>query len=122
MKIYSCPKEVPAPEPDYSNYDHTKELRAEEEHQTKLAAWLRSKGYTGKHTGAIYREGVADGYAVYMLADGPKSCLIHLPYGDAYQSQNAQFVPKAEIVKRIDAKKQFAALMAKRHAEQHVGA
>jgi hypothetical protein len=108
MKIYSCPKEVPAPEPDYGNYDHAKERQAEEAHQANLKAWLQKRGYTGKYTGEIYREGVADGYALYMVGHGRSFCLIHLPYGDAYQSRNVQFLPKKEITRRIDAEKAFS--------------
>ena len=113
MKVYSCPAELPAPQPDYSNYDCNKELAREEAHMEKLAKWLRARGYTGKYTGEIYREGVADGYACYMLADGPQSFLIHLPYGDGYQSRDVLFVPKKEIVKRIEGEKKFRKLFSK---------
>lgn len=110
MKIYSCPDQVPAPKPDYSHYDHAKEQAAEEAHMADLKRWLILAGYTGKHTGKIYRDGVADGYALYMLADGSKACLIHLPYGDGYQSRDAQFLPKAEIVRRIEADARLSAM------------
>lgn len=107
MKVYTCPTECPAPTPDYTNYDSAKEIRAEKDHQEQLAKWLRANGFNGKHTGGIYRQGVADGYAMYMLADGPKSCLIHLPYGDAYQARDVEYVPKKEIIRRIEAEKKF---------------
>jgi hypothetical protein len=109
MRVHSCPKEVPAPEPDYTNYDREKEIRQEEEHMAKLAKWLRKAGYTGKHTGGIYRTGVADGCAQYMLGDkGRGGILIHLPYGDAWQSRDVQFLPKSEIVRHIEADKELA--------------
>lgn len=107
MKIYQCPKEVPVPSPDYSNYDHAKEMAAENKHMTDLKAWLVSQGYTGKYTGEIYRQQIADGYALYMMADGPKSFLIHLPYGDGYQARDTAFLPKSEIIRRIEAEKKF---------------
>ncbi len=110
MKIYSCPTQVPPPEPDYSNYDHAKEMAAEETHKAKLAAWLKANGFPGKHTGAIYSEGVADGRALYMVADGRTFALIHLPYGDAYQGRNVQFMPKAEVIRRIEAEAKFNAM------------
>lgn len=47
----------------------------------------RSAGYTGKHTGEEFRTPRADGYARYMLCDGPRSCLIQLPYGRLARSQ-----------------------------------
>jgi hypothetical protein len=114
MKIFTLPKDVPAPKPDYSNYNHEKEQAAEEKHMADLKAWLIKAGYTGKYTGEIYSEGVADGSALYMVADGPKSCLIHLPYGDAYQSRDVGFLPKKEIIRRIEADKKFNAWFAKK--------
>ncbi len=112
MKVYSLPKEVPAPQPDYSHYDHAKEMKAEQDHKAALKAYLIRMGYTGKYTGEIYQEQIADGYALYMVADGPKAGLIHLPYGDAYQSRDVQFVPKKEVFRRIEAHKKFNALFA----------
>ena len=108
MKVYSCPNEVLEPKVDYSNYDHNKTLQDEEDHMRRLKNWLIKRGCTGKYTGEVYREGVADGYALYMVADGPKSFLVHLKYGDGYQSRDVSFIPKKEIVRRIDADKNFA--------------
>lgn len=115
IKIYSLPREVPAPVVDYSNYDHDKVQIQEEKHMTDLAAFLKEAGYTGKNTGQIYREGVADGYALYMVAEGTRSAfgLVHLPYGDAYQSRNASFLTKKEVLRRIEADRKFRALFAK---------
>lgn len=113
MKIYTCPEEVPAPQPDYRNYDHKKEQAAKDKHTADLAKWLKKAGYKGKYTGEIYKEQIADGYALYMMADGSKSCLIHLPYGDAYQSRDVEFLPKKEIIARIEANKKFRALWKK---------
>jgi hypothetical protein len=113
MKIYSCPKEIPAPEPDYSHYDAEKEDKAEADHLAALKAWLIKQGHTGKYTGEIYRDQVADGYAQYMVGDGKYGFfLIHLPYGDAYNSRDVQFLPKKEIIRRLEAEKKFAALFA----------
>lgn len=115
MKVYSCPPEIPAPQPDYTNYDHAKETAAEEAHSAALKEWLITNGWSGKYTGEIYSEGVADGAALYMLGDnGAKSILIHLPYGDGYQSLNVQHVPRKVIIERIEAGKRLAALFGKR--------
>ena len=110
MKIFNPPKEVPAPTPDYENYNNTKEVAAENKHMADLKAWLKKAGYKGKYTGEIYKEQIADGYALYMVADGAKFCLIHLPYGDCYQSRDVSFLPKKEIIRRIEAAKSFRAL------------
>lgn len=99
MKVYATPDEVPTPQIDYSA--GPKAWRAQEKaHATQLADWLRRNGYTGKHTGRIASFGVADGAAQYMIADGPKSCLIHLEYVDAYQYRDVEYLPKAEVVRR----------------------
>lgn len=110
MKIYSVPDECPAPNPNYTNYDSAKEIAAEEKHMADLKAWLIKAGYTGKYTGEIYKEHVADGYALYMVMDGPKFGLIHLPYGDGYNSRNVQFLPKKEIIARVEADKRLREL------------
>lgn len=109
MKVYACPKECPAPEPDYKNYDFAKEQKRQEEHTAKLRAWLIQQGYSGKYTGEIYQAPRGDGYALYMIGDGGrKFCLIHLPYGDAWDDPDVQYLPKAEIIKRIERRKNWA--------------
>ena len=117
LKIYCLPTEVPAPQVDYMNYDREKETAAEDAHRAALKAHYEAMGYTGKHTGMVYREGVADGYAQYMIFEAPtgsrlreKFFLIHLPYVDGYQSRNIRFLTKAEILKRIKAEAAFQAL------------
>jgi len=119
MKIYSCPDEVPAPKVDYSaKYDRAKEDAAEKKHMADLAKWLKKSGYTGKYTGEIYRQQIADGYAAYMFGDGSKSCLIHLPYGDGYHARDVEFVPKKEIIARIERDKAFSVMWKKHAAKQ----
>lgn len=110
MKVYSCPDECPAPTIDFANYDATEERRKEEEHKQKLTAWLKDAGYTGAFTGETVSFPVADGYAIYMLADGKPSCLIHLPYGDGWHYRDVEFLPKREILKRIQQQKQMASI------------
>jgi hypothetical protein len=114
MKVYDCPAALPIPEVDYRNYDHGRETAREQEHQTKLKEWLLNNGYKGKHTGKTVRFPVADGYALYMLADGKRSCLIHLAYGDGYTYRDVAFLPKKEILNRVDQDKRFAELFAGR--------
>ncbi len=109
MKVCAPPDEVPWSEPDYANYDPAKEARREEEHRIALKEWLIKAGYDGKYTGEILSEPMADGYANYMMADkGRSSFLVHLPYGDAWDSRNVEFLPRAEVIKRIERKKNWA--------------
>lgn len=114
MRVFGCPPELPAPEfdPRASTEDW---IAREQEHSEKLKAYLRSIGYTGPDTGKEFREPMADGYARYMFADaGPKSALIYLPYGDAWHSMNVQYLPKNEVLRRIKAREELAALFAKK--------
>lgn len=110
MKVYSLPKEIPAPEVDYSNYNHEKVAADEAKHKADLKAYLIKGGYTGKNTGKTIRFQVADGYAVYMLAEGKTSCLVHLPYGDGYEYRDVQYIPKAEILRRVKSEEAFHAI------------
>jgi hypothetical protein len=113
MKVYAEPESCRW-ENDYSaSYNREKENIRIKEHQEKLAAWLRANGYNGKRTGEIFRTPVADGYAMYMLAEGSKSILIHLTYNDGYSDPNVQYLPKKVIVDRIEASKRLAALFTK---------
>jgi hypothetical protein len=115
MKIFSLPKEVSAPKPDYDNYDRAKVAADEAKHMADLKAFLKKAGYKGKYTGEIYKEGVADGYALYMVADGTPFGLVHLPYGDAYQARDVAWLPKKEILRRIEADKKLSALFTKKN-------
>jgi hypothetical protein len=120
MKVYSLSAEVPAPEVDYMNYDHAKATAAEEAHQKAVKKYLTDLGYTGKNTGRIYREGVADGYAQYMVAEAPRGSnakvkffLVHLPYGDAWQSRTVGYMTKKGILDLIEASDRLDALFRK---------
>ena len=104
VKIYSCPDEVAFADPDYANYDTNVELARQETHSAELKAWLLANGWAGPRTGQILQEPHADGYALYMYGDaeGRKACLIHLPYGDKWNSPNVEHLPKKEILARMD--------------------
>jgi len=102
MKIFQCPNEIPFPEPDYKNYDPDKEQAREKKHQEFLLNWLLKNGFTGEMTGEIFRSPMADGYALYMFADGgEETCLIHLPYGDAWHDKNVEFLSVKEVIRKI---------------------
>jgi hypothetical protein len=105
MKVYGTPEHIKLT-PDYSNYNRVEEQRKEDEYKAAIKQWLVSEGYTGPHTGEIIRFGVADGYAQYMFADGGRrSFLVHLDIGDAYQYRDVEYIPKAEILRRIERSK-----------------
>lgn len=103
MKVYSIPDEVPFTEPDYLNYDVDAERKREEAHQEALRVWIRENGFDGPDSGKILSMPHADGYARYMLAEGQgrRDCLLHLPYADAYNSPDVEFLPKKEVIRRV---------------------
>ena len=112
MKVYACPKEIAFPDTDYANFNLEKELAREEQHTADLKQWLTDNGFDGPNTGRVYSVPVADGHASYMFADkGRSSFLVHLPYGAAYQSRDVEFVPEAEIIKRMDASDRLAEIL-----------
>jgi len=113
MKIVTMPDEVAYAEPDYRNYDSAAEQAREDAHRETLKSWLLANGWPGERTGQTLQEPHADGYACYMYADGPRPVLVHLPYGDAWDSPNVGFLPKKEVLKRLDRQAGIAALFAK---------
>ncbi len=111
MKIYELPKEVPSPTVDWSNYDIEQTIADEKQHMADLKKYIIDLGYDKPLSGEILKEQIADGYALYMVMDGGRDWgLIHLPYGDAYDSPNVQYLPKAEVKKRIMARKKFESM------------
>lgn len=115
MKVYACPAEVPEPVIDYANYPGIEVLiKLWDDHAKALKAWLIDAGYTGPHTGKIVYFPVGDGNAQYMLADGPKSCLIHLPYGDAWEYRDIGYLPKKAILERIKQQEGLASIFSEK--------
>jgi hypothetical protein len=50
-----------------------------------------------------------------MIADAPRqSCLIHMPYGDCYHYPDVKYLPKSEIIKRVDALKALKEIFRKK--------
>ena len=101
MKVCNSP--VPEPQVDWSNFKHTDYEKANNEYEAANRKWLLDNGYVGPYSGRIVSFGVADGSARYMFADaGRQSFLIHLEEGDAYHYRDVSFLPKKEIIKRLE--------------------
>jgi uncharacterized protein with ACT and thioredoxin-like domain len=114
MKVYGLPEEIKY-QPDYSKFDYEAERQREETAKAELKAWLQKEGYTGPLTGEIASFGQGDGYANYMFADaGRRSCLIHLPFGDAWQLPYIERLTKADIVKKIQQQKNMKAIFGRK--------
>lgn len=120
MKVVSLPKDCPAPDIDDFFQDGIgigiaieKWHAAQDQHKVDLVQTLKDLGYSGKNTGRVLEMPVGDGAALYMLAEGPKSFLVHLPYGDAYHSPDVEFLPKSEVLRRIDSRDNIKAIFSK---------
>jgi len=111
-KIYGVPKNVKLPEMDFANFDNQKWLADEAKFKNDLRADIKSKGYTGKHSGEIIKFPVADGYAEYMVLQMRPLMLIHLPIMDAYQFQYVHLLTAKEVNEKIRAQKSLEAFFA----------
>ena len=119
-KIYGPPASIARPTFDFTNFDLDRHQEKINAYHAEIKDWLvKEGGATGPHTGRIYSEPVADGRASYMVMDGPvrKFALVHMDYDDGYQSQNVEFLPKSEIISRIDKSERLAELFRKPAAE-----
>ena len=108
MKVYSLPDVLPAPVISIDDIKNGEDDKKKAAHSERLKAYLKEIGYDGTHTGRIYHAPQADGRALYMFADSPsendcESVLVHLPYGDAWISPDVEFVPREEVIARMDA-------------------
>lgn len=114
MKVCCCP--VDFKEPKFKlGIDDVNAIyeKAIAEHKKQLIDRLHELGYTGKNTGLIYSEAVADGSAEYMFAQTKtgKSFLIHLPYFDGYRSLAVQHMTKKAVLESIEMQNRLKALM-----------
>jgi hypothetical protein len=81
-KIYATPEELGEPLRDYTK-GFQAVIDAEEPWIEKVRQWARDNG-SGTLKGEIFRYGVADGYAQYVVLHSSPLTLIHLPVGDAW--------------------------------------
>lgn len=114
MRVYTIPPSVKDEVPDWTDSLEKYEADIETFHAL-VAKTLRESSYTGLRTGNIYSAPAADGYAVYMVAQKPTGtiALVHMPYGDAYESRDVEFLSGKEILRRIDARAELKAIFSK---------
>jgi prepilin-type processing-associated H-X9-DG protein len=111
MKVYAAPEHIALPETNWSNYNRKEEEKKEEAYIQSIKEWAIAEGFNGPRTGEIYSTPMADGYANYVFCDGGrKSFLVHLKFHDGWHSRDVEFLPKSEILKRIDQRKNMAKL------------
>lgn len=117
MKVYAAPEGITL-NIDYTvRYNPADEQAKVEKYKAEIKDWLLSNGYTGPNTGETITFPVADGRAEYMLGDkGRGGILIHLDIMDGYQYFDIKFLPKAEILRRIEQEKAAKAFWKSRKA------
>jgi hypothetical protein len=105
MKVYSFPEGITVPVLDFTKIDLPALHAAEQEATRQAAEALREQGYTGENTGEEFSIPHADGAARYMVAEGPPGsrvfALVHLPYGDKWDSPYSRRVTKKDVLASI---------------------
>jgi hypothetical protein len=116
-KIYAPPKEIkPAPRlRDFmvkGRFDSKKMDEAEEKWIDELRTWCKTES-NSKYVGEVIRQGVADGYAQYMVYSLRPLVLIHLSLGDGYQFQWAHRWTASDIKTMVDQRKKMESFLFK---------
>lgn len=77
---------------------------------------LISMGHTGSLTGEVVRFPVGDGAAVYMVAEGSTTFLVHCPIGDAWSipEAHARGLRKSDIRDMIRREQRMRDLFSRR--------
>lgn len=117
MKVYSSPVEYVMPSVRGDGDIRDRFQKSEDAHAVALKVWMTEKGFTGQHSGKVYSTPRADGYANYMVAHagrgtGLKTCLIHLPWGDAWHAPNIEYIPLKGILEQIKSREKIAEMFA----------
>jgi hypothetical protein len=109
-QIYAAPKELKIPKIDFTNYGkYTKECK---EYLDKLKEYCLENS-DEEYVGEIVRIPHADGNAEYMVASMKPLELIHIPLGDAYDSEFAEYLTVEKVKEKIQGAKNLAKLFGK---------
>ena len=99
-KIYSPPKELPVPEPDYMNLKWDEWQKTENDYIEKVKAYCVAYG-NGAERGTLISFGVADGKALYVVFSMSPVVLIHLPLGDAWEYRGIEHFSASGIREEV---------------------
>lgn len=114
-KIYAPPKELEETAPRLKDfiiegkYDADGMDKAEEKWIDELRTWCKTES-NGNYVGEVVRQGVADGYAQYMVYSLKPLVLIHLPLGDAYDFQWAHRWTASDVKMMVEQEKKMQSL------------
>jgi hypothetical protein len=115
MKVYACPETIKKPNLFVNGqFDRGSYALQEDAFYAELKTHLQGLGYTGSNTGEKVRFPIADGYAVYVVAENTNGrfMLIHSPLGDAYSipAPYARGLNKKDILENIRHQKALSEL------------
>lgn len=84
--IFAAPPEIPVPQLDFRAKEGVDAYHKEcDEYVQKVQEWARANTRSKNDlVGLVFRYGVADGYAQYVVLDTKPLRLVHLPIGDAW--------------------------------------
>jgi|SRR5947207_7182107 len=118
MKVFTAPNRIQPPDLATAGmvagrFQPAVYEAAQQEYLQKVRQLLLDQGYTGPHTGEVFRIPWADGYAQYMVAErGKAMALVHLPLGDGWHvpPYMTRGLRKADILTDLARTKNLAAL------------
>jgi len=115
-KIYSIPEEFEATIPQFETSTTLDDrVKREKEWLNELRGWIHANVSNGKYSGEIVRDGVADGYAQYMIISLRPLELMHLPLVDGYQSRWAHRWTAADVKRMVEREKSLRELFSKKN-------
>ena len=99
-KVYSPPKELPTPIPDYMKPGRGW-MEDEKKWEESLRQYCVANGGKDEAVGTVIGFPVADGSAQYMVFSISPLVLIHMPLGDAWQYRYINRLTKKDILEQV---------------------
>ena len=108
--IFAAPEYIKIPQfKDFlkDGFDNKGYMEAEQQYTKELEEYCLENN-SGKYVGKVARFGVADGYAMYMVASLRPLEMIHLPLGDAYNFPYVDRLKAKDFKENIDRQERLA--------------
>tara|TARA_R100001244_G_C5077280_1_gene112959 strand:+ start:177 stop:503 length:327 start_codon:yes stop_codon:yes gene_type:complete len=104
-KVYRCPDHIQRPDLS-AGWKKWKKL--DKQYIDEVRAWCKEQNPKGQLVGEIFRYGVADGFAEYMVWSLQPLKLIHLEVGDAWHFQYIEKMNAKDIRQNIEGSRRLA--------------
>lgn len=112
-KVYSPPKELPTPIPDYMKPGRGW-MEDEKKWEESLRQYCVANGGKDEAVGTVIGFPVADGSAQYMVFSISPVVLIHMPLGDAWQYRYINRLTKKDILEQVRQSKAMEKLFSRK--------